>query len=364
MKRLLILSAIFFQSLGLFANDGVFYSTGNTLMPVKETVVELRKEILKLTRTDKGMVVSVHFEFFNPGPEKEVIVGFVTPPAGGDVSEDEDQHPFIEDFTVVLNGRKLAYEIARIAESGYRISEDVGYENDFIYHFPVAFKQGMNIIEHTYIFQGGGSVEERYFYPYRWTTGKMWANGEIGDFRLEIDMGEREYFSVQNSFMKDEAPAAWKFEGNGKISSVCPNLYEDVNKQRMVMAGKGKLVLHVEHFQPDYDLMITGWQIFNEINFWACDQEKHGFSDMMDYFMPWGIEEEDLQKLDKSQLRLLRNYYFARHGYVFQSADLREFFDQFSWYLPDPSVAADESILTEHEREMLHLVQAEEKKRK
>jgi len=31
-----------------FANDGVFYMSGDHLVPVKETQIELRKEILKI----------------------------------------------------------------------------------------------------------------------------------------------------------------------------------------------------------------------------------------------------------------------------------------------------------------------------
>ncbi|MFP4448114.1 MAG: YARHG domain-containing protein [Bacteroidales bacterium] len=42
--------------------------------------------------------------------------------------------------------------------------------------------------------------------------------------------------------------------------------------------------------------------------------------------------KEDLQKLSKSQLRKLRNAFYAREGYDFKSADLQEFFGQFDWY--------------------------------
>ena len=42
--------------------------------------------------------------------------------------------------------------------------------------------------------------------------------------------------------------------------------------------------------------------------------------------------EDDLVKLDKSQLRLLRNAIFARKGWRFQSEDLTNFFNQFNWY--------------------------------
>ena len=42
--------------------------------------------------------------------------------------------------------------------------------------------------------------------------------------------------------------------------------------------------------------------------------------------------EDDLVKLDKSQLRLLINATFARKGWRFQSEDLADFFNQFNWY--------------------------------
>ena len=35
-----------------------------------------------------------------------------------------------------------------------------------------------------------------------------------------------------------------------------------------------------------------------------------------------------------SEMRIWRNAMFARHGYIFKSADLREYFSQFTWYVP------------------------------
>lgn len=37
---------------------------------------------------------------------------------------------------------------------------------------------------------------------------------------------------------------------------------------------------------------------------------------------------------DNSDVRILRNAIFARHGYRFKSQDLQEYFSQFSWYIP------------------------------
>lgn len=41
-----------------------------------------------------------------------------------------------------------------------------------------------------------------------------------------------------------------------------------------------------------------------------------------------------LHLFDKQQLRLMRNEIYARHGWEFQSEDLKKHFSQFSWYKP------------------------------
>lgn len=47
---------------------------------------------------------------------------------------------------------------------------------------------------------------------------------------------------------------------------------------------------------------------------------------------------EALESMSGSQLGLLRNEIYARHGYVFQSEALNVYFSQKSWYKPDPSI--------------------------
>ena len=42
----------------------------------------------------------------------------------------------------------------------------------------------------------------------------------------------------------------------------------------------------------------------------------------------------DIANCSKSQLRIMRNEIYARHGYIFSSADLREYFGRQSWYYP------------------------------
>lgn len=46
------------------------------------------------------------------------------------------------------------------------------------------------------------------------------------------------------------------------------------------------------------------------------------------------LKNTDLTGMTPQQLRLLRNEIYARHGYIFRSADLSEYFSQFDWYTP------------------------------
>lgn len=42
----------------------------------------------------------------------------------------------------------------------------------------------------------------------------------------------------------------------------------------------------------------------------------------------------DIQGKSAAQLRIMRNAIFARHGYIFKSSDLEEYFSQYTWYRP------------------------------
>lgn len=46
------------------------------------------------------------------------------------------------------------------------------------------------------------------------------------------------------------------------------------------------------------------------------------------------VTEADLAGKSPDELRILRNAIFAHHGYIFKSADLKEYFSNFSWYQP------------------------------
>ncbi|HEX2900990.1 MAG TPA: YARHG domain-containing protein [Bacteroidia bacterium] len=351
------------SSLTLHANDGVFHAQGNHLVPVKETVVQLKKEILKLKRLDDYMAVDVYFEFFNPGPEKTEIVGFVTPPAGGDVSDSVAQHPQIRGFSAVVNGQSLPFKIARMEDTGFQYmggEELSGY--DFVYYFDVKFKPGLNVIRHRYEFRGGGSVELEYDFGYRLTTGNTWANGEIGDFTLEIDMGERALFTLPWSFGTNDAPAQWKLLGEGKMGKAADSIFESLF--RSVYLRSGAVQLKALHFHPERDLGINGFNLINQAYVWGRPDLSTEVYEWLPCVLFAGYDGECLGDATDLQLRLMRNFLFAKYGLPFKSKDLTDYFGQFIWYDPIEGLTAEGIRLEDWEAESLKAILSEEAKRK
>lgn len=68
------------------------------------------------------------------------------------------------------------------------------------------------------------------------------------------------------------------------------------------------------------------------------------------------VTASDLSGLSKSELRILRNSIYARHGYKFKSADLLQYFSQYSWYVPAYSNV--ESSLSKIERSNVATIQS------
>ena len=364
MKNLLLLFAILFLQEAK-ANDGVFYATGNTLIPLKETTIRLKKEILSLEKKGSWMQVDIYFEFFNPGPEKELLVGFVTPPGEGDLTEEEAKHPQIKDFMVLVDNKLLPYQVAKMKETGFKVDSKIANGYDFVYHFKVKFLKGITVVRHSYFYRGGASVEAKNDFDYRLTTGTTWANSAIEDFELNLNMGEDSYFAVPSSF--GTTPVNWSVIGIGRISNIMTfNPYgvsEAEAKLRMVYTRKGKVQLRTTNFKPTRDLSLLVFQIHNEALLW-CDKEiKNDFAGIMDLI--WGDSVESLiSKFSDQELRLYRNLNYARMGYDFKDESLKNAFLKYNWYIADPALKLENVPDYYITKELQLLILAEEKRRK
>ena len=71
-----------------------------------------------------------------------------------------------------------------------------------------------------------------------------------------------------------------------------------------------------------------------------------------------------ISDLSKNDLRLLRNEIFARHGYIFNTKELSEYFSQYDWYKPAFDASNIENKLTETDRFNITLIRSIEEKLK
>lgn len=66
------------------------------------------------------------------------------------------------------------------------------------------------------------------------------------------------------------------------------------------------------------------------------------------------LKEADVENLTKSELQMMRNEIFARHGYCFKKKDMRQVFENLDWYVPDNVDIKD--LVTEVERKNILLI--------
>lgn len=75
----------------------------------------------------------------------------------------------------------------------------------------------------------------------------------------------------------------------------------------------------------------------------------------------WEQIKERSDLLSADSLRVLKDLPFAIHGYKFPSSDLYNFYSQFDWYITEPDVKADKSILNSRERQFVEYIDQLEK---
>ena len=113
MKHLSSIVVLLLASMCAFANDGVYYTSGNFLVPMRESTISVKKEILTITIGKENMAkVDVYYEFYNPDSTKTVSMAFeADAPYNADFDIGKSlEHPYIHDFKVVMNDQPLTYK--------------------------------------------------------------------------------------------------------------------------------------------------------------------------------------------------------------------------------------------------------------
>ena len=395
------LTILLISTYGLLnANDGAFYMSGNHLIPVNETQVELRKEILTVKRVGSNILIDVDYTFYNPGKAKKVLMGFEAPmPRGAaefqyDIWKITRNHPYLKNFTVEINGFRIPYKADIVNKQAYEtigslagfpqseidelneIKSDSarhfyrnyssqnrnneshqGYHkflSQFIYvnYFDASFQSGTNKVHHSYTFPISGSIDVPLNFQYILTAANRWANGQIDDFTLIIDMGNfRDYYINQTFFKGLEN---WNKSALLQITN--PKALDEKEQGFHIGAGHDNGSLKVRTKEAPIVYKQKNFSPKGELDIWGYYDEYGSLDGYIEYngvFSDTGVFDvnkhviyysfhhykNDLKfAADEFTLKVLRNYPFAVRGYAFKNRKLRNYYLGYSWYQPDESL--------------------------
>jgi hypothetical protein len=150
---------------------------------------------------------------------------------------------------------------------------------------------------------------------------------------LHTDKSQKADGSYKLELKKDTLIGTWKPYKPNKAE----NLQFKLVKREI--AYDAKLML------PD-DYSFIDWQTYKSVK--ITDTAENGEENSYDqqaYRSPsdqifklnastMALKEVDLKNLRKLDMEIIRNTIFARHGYAFKNAKIRQFFDPIPWYVP------------------------------
>jgi hypothetical protein len=361
MKFLITLFVFVIVDVSLYANDGAYTMSGNQLIPIVEKNIAVKKEILSIKRLpvdNNLMEVTVYYEFFNPVNDKEVLVGFEAASPTGDVNGTpvNGGHPYMTDFTVQLNNVILPYKVAIVKDSMYykngqfkTVTPIIDNTNNvdffYVYHFKAKFKKGLNIVKHTYTVEAGGSVMTKYDFDYILTAAKRWANKQIDDFTLNIDMGNYESFYIAKGFFTTKQD--WLIHGIGKaIDNLKPREYiHNGSPSILFYVHKASLVFNARNFKPKGELYIAASRYLR-----STDDTLFNANTSLNLPLSINEQEEIAVPANDFSKKVLKNLAFARRGYIFSNTALQQYFEKMDWYIPNPNYEPVLSKLTKEEQ--------------
>ena len=364
MKKILLAILFCLLSIFTFANDWEFGSEGEHIIPLKGSNMSIKKEKITLKLTPDGMLVNVKFTFDNPTAENK-IVGFVTPESGNGEEEDETTKPKrkaeplkIKNFKTTVNGKEVKSNVellSKLLSKGvldnniikeYTEKEKTFY--NYVYYFNADFKQGENVVEHSYFYTGSYGVYERDF-EYVVTTISKWKNQTVEDFEIEVHPGN--YFvKLPYSFWKDNKKINWEIVGKGKMVTIAPtkksNDEDATGLERYgiiyLKLNDGFVRYKTKNFSPNQDFYMTRMDNILGFEYEYPEGKVQGYKFKDKYFeilrevaySDYPEIVDSLKDLSDKDLDIVRNYPYAFAGYDFAKKDLKDYFSQFIWYSP------------------------------
>lgn len=377
MKRIIILLFALVCIINTaMANDCVFFVKGNQLIPDDtEKDISVQKEILTISLQDDGYTtVNVYYEFFNKlDTDKTVVMGFeANPPYNTDAEfSPKGIHPYIRSFAVKMNDNEIQYKNAVVGLNASRALKPLdlkewkasgeAYEESngqmltngnlemnyaYAYYFDATFKPGLNKIVHNYSYDTSNGVGQVFIVDYKLSPATRWANQQIDDFTLIVRADKTaKHFMIKKATLPNAEIKLLEGSGKNRVVKHYNDEYYEFTLRN------GAFSLHENNFKPDKE---------NELNINSCENLYYTFDEAGDH-MKVGCTYDrsrnffyitNVLKTD-FDVKVAHNLPYAHRGHVFKNKELKEYFENLWWYMPDAKYVDSQEDFTETDKEFL-----------
>lgn len=306
------------------ANDSAFGGSGAHPYPIEFTDVEMVRErvALKLIGLDRWEV-SCLFVFRNV-KDKPVTVqmGFPFPEADGEgdlaiprgYRAPKADRPIVYGFRTWVRDKSVKPRLKRVGAN-----RKLGLDFKWAYVWPVDLKPSEQIeVRNTFVL-GVSSTVMSWFtgVSYVLRSGKVWHGGRIGRAQLQVSADQP--FRLCSKRSLATRFAGLSFGRESLIEGMEARIRPQPSGMKVVRTGKQtRLQWDLRRFRPTKDLQVCVVPARMHLE-WLSHE----------------LSQVDLKKLSSKQLRLVRNFYFARHGKRFKTPAIQRAFDQQWWYRPN-----------------------------
>ena len=315
-KKILILFLYSFILFKIYPNESWLEISGGNYSIVEEQNPNIRliDEKMIINLYSGHYTVNISYTFFNEGNTVTLDVGFPEFSAHFPWKELDE----IKDFRVHINGNFVKTEYIKSAPHVWN-SNYTDVEAWYINKITFIENEELNCVveyrgQHSPL---GGRAR---FMEYLYGTAICWKNG-IENFTIEVHNQSYDWI--------------YKFET--KFKDFTLRNENDV------------IIINATEIMPQIQDTFRIYYNYDESDWYSYDDTDRK------------LTADQLKLLSKSQLRIIRNLFYAKHGYIFNSKDLDEYFKKRWWYRPYHLF--NENIFNEIEKINIQLILEEERRR-
>ena len=339
MKKIILLICFINLSFRLFPDDTFYYISGGNIVPAEmnSSNVEMIDEIINIQLFDDYYQVTVDFTFYNNGENENLLVGFpyLLQREGGVTTTS------IYDFKTWVNGELLEHKknSIEISEQGiFEVIINQAFTKNVFFPSKQTTKTKVE-----YKAEYGQASPSYKLASYYYGSGRTWYNS-IGKMTINII---NNISKSDNWIYNIEMPISHNYRSATSIQ--IENYIKWINDN---------IQIQLEKIEPDENDTMVIW-LGNPL--W--DIGPRIFLPERFHYRNRLLDKKTLSLLSGSQLRILRNAFYAFHGYNFKDNNLKLFFQNFSnsWYVINENF--NESMFSEIERSNIDSILEEERRR-